>query len=247
MIEISSLESHHTKVEQLLDQFVQGACHILSTNLISIVLYGSYAEDKLRSTSDVNLILVLKAFELDQINGIRELFCVAHAAIFLNVMFLLETEIDIASEAFAVKFTDILSRHKILYGEDPFKKIKISKTATLQRLKQVLINLTLRLREKYVLMSQYEEQLTYLIADVTGPIRATAVSLLAMEGKTASSPKDALEIITKNIPGRDWSTILTNMSTAREKQQLKHGVAETTIIALIELTQKLYQLAISKA
>lgn len=152
-------------------------------HLVSIVLFGSAAEGRMRPSSDVNLILVTKEFDVSQVNRLREVLRVAYAAIRMNVMFILESEISVASEAFAVKFTDILNRNRILFGSDPFKNMEVSRAATLQRLRQVTVNLMLRLRERYALVSLREEQLVPIIADVAGPIRASAATILGLEGK----------------------------------------------------------------
>src|SRR5687768_12122218 len=84
--------------------FVDTAVESLAGDLRAIVLYGSAAEGRLRPTSDVNLVLVLRSFDRARIDPLREPFRVARAAAGLRVMFLLEREIDHAAHAFAVKF-----------------------------------------------------------------------------------------------------------------------------------------------
>jgi predicted nucleotidyltransferase len=122
-------------VRRNLTDFVAATSEVCSTNLVSIVLFGSAAEGRLRPSSDVNLILVLKSFEVGQIDRLRENLRMSYAAIRLSVMFILESEVSAASEAFAVKFTDILSRHRILFGSNPFQNLEVSRAATIQRLR----------------------------------------------------------------------------------------------------------------
>ena len=228
-------------VKRSLSDFTNIAIEVCSKNLVSIVLFGSAAEGRLRPTSDVNLILVFKEFDVSQINQIRESLRISYAAIRLSVMFILENELSVASEAFAVKFTDILSRHRILFGENPFQKLEVSKAATIQRLKQVIVNLTLRLRERYALVSLREEQLVPIIADATGPIRACAATILGLEGKKSESPKEALKLLTGQFSDRNWSDILMNMSTAREEQELKAGEAAATLLGLLDLLKAMHK------
>jgi len=222
-------------VQRTLTDFVNTAKEVCGENLVSIVLFGSAAEGRLRPTSDVNLILVTKEFEVPQVDRLREVLRVAYAAIRLNVMFILESEISVASEAFAVKFTDILNRNRILFGSDPFKNMEVSRAATLRLLRQVIVNLMLRLRERYALVSLREEQLVPIIADVTGPIRASAATLLGLEGKKGLHPKEALQAFTQQLPGNIWSEVLKNMSTAREEQELRPGEAASTLLGLLDL------------
>lgn len=228
-------------VQITLTDFVNSAQEACGENLVSIALFGSAAEGRLRPTSDVNLILVTKEFEVAQINNLREVLRVASAAIRMNVMFLLESEIAAASEAFAVKFTDILNRNRILFGSDPFKNLEVSRAATLQRLRQVIVNLMLRLRERYALVSLREEQLVPIIADVAGPIRASAATILGLEGKKGVHPKEALQTLTQQLPGRDWSEILKNMSIAREEQALKPGESASTLLGLLDLLKAMHK------
>ncbi len=236
----SKLNDLPENVRRSLTDFVNSANEVCTMNLVSIVLFGSAAEGKLRASSDVNLMLVLKDFDVAQVDKLRDTLRVSYAAIHLSVMFILESEIAIASEAFAVKFTDILSRHRILVGSDPFQKLEVSRAATLQRLKQVLVNLTLRLRERYALVSLREEQLVPIIADATGPIRACAATILGLEGKKPSSPKEALQLLSGQFSSRNWSEILTNMSTAREEQQLNSGEATKTLLGLLDLLKAMH-------
>ena len=234
-----TLESHVTdlpeNVRRVLDDFINSATEACGGNVMSIVLFGSAAEGRLRPTSDVNLVMVLKKFEVDQMNKLREILRVAYAAIRFNVMFILDSEIAIVSEAFAVKFTDIVNRNRVLWGSDLFKNLEVSREATLRRLSQVIANLTLRLRERYVLVSLREEQLVPVIADVTGPIRSIAATILGLDGNGEMHPKEALQEFSQRLPGASWSDILKNMSIAREVQELKPGAAVSTMLGLIDL------------
>lgn len=231
-IEMSDLPK---SVNDNLLNFVEKAKTSCENNLISVVLFGSAAEGRLRPTSDVNLILILQEFNINQINQLRETLRVAHAAIRLNVMFILESELETALEVFAVKFTDILSRHCILFGSDPFKNMEVSRKATLQRLQQVITNLILRLRERYAMVSLREEQLVPIIADISGPIRSCAGTILSLEGFKIDHPKEALQLLTKKFSEKNWEEILHNMSVAREKQELKPGEATSTLLGLLQL------------
>ena len=80
-------------------------------------------------------------------------------------MFIEEGELPLAMAAFAIKFDDILSRHRLLVGSDPFADLQIPRDAAIQRLRQVLLNLQLRLRERYALVSLREEQLAVVAAE----------------------------------------------------------------------------------
>lgn len=227
-----------TNVSTTLSAFIAAAKKAFGDHLRSVVLYGSGAEGKLRPTSDVNLILLLTAFDRGLADPLREPLRLAQAAIKLRVMFLLEDELKPASQAFAVKFADITRRRLILYGEDPFVSLSVSRDDAIFRLKQTLLNLTLRMREAYIVRSLREEQLTTVIADAAGPLRSCASTLLELEGRPAATPKEALEQIanTSDSAAHDVKLI----TEARQRHALPPGAAAPALFQLIELAHAMW-------
>ena len=224
-----------TNVSTCLSTFIASAKKVFGDDLLSVVLYGSGAEGKLRPTSDVNLILVLAAFARPQADMLRESFRLAQAAIKLRVMFLLRDELEPASRAFAVKFGDIARRRLVLYGDDLFKSLQVSRADAISRLRQTSLNLTLRLREAYVASSLREEQAAALIADTAGPLRSCASTLLELEGHPASSPKQALERIAEPI--QDLTNDVRLITEARRRHLLPPGAAAPVLFNMIRLAQ----------
>lgn len=228
-------------VGRVLAEFIEAARGAFSSDLRAVVLYGSAAEGKLRATSDVNTLLVLAAFEQQKADQLREPLRLAQAAIRLRTMFLLESELRPAMAAFAVKFADILRRRQVLYGEDPFAGFSVTRADSIVRLKQTLLNLTLRLREAYVARGLREEQLVRIIADTAGPLRSCAATLLELEGLPTESPKEALHQVAGSLPGgAQRADEMSRISEAREKQTLPPGVAGPTLFHLIELARSMW-------
>src|SRR5947207_11107120 len=95
-------------VSRALASFLDAARQSFGADLRSIVLYGSAVEGRLRPTSDVNLLIVLSAFDPVKAATLRGPFLLAEAAIRLTAMLLLESEVRPALESFAQKFSDIL-------------------------------------------------------------------------------------------------------------------------------------------
>ena len=226
-------------VARILEEFVEAARAAFGDDLLAIVLYGSAAEGALRASSDVNVIVVLEAFERGRADRVREAVAVAHAAVRLAPMFLLREEIAAASEAFAQKFADVLRRRRVLHGNDPFAGIAIRRGALVRRLEQVLLNLTVRLRGFYVERSLHEEQLIRIVAETAAPLRTAAASLLELEGRPVVAPKEALRIVVSELSGTS-AAVLARLSEARERRELPPGAAADTILALIELTRRLH-------
>jgi predicted nucleotidyltransferase len=224
-------------VGRVLSEFVEDVRGAFGGELRAIVLYGSAAEGRLRPTSDVNVVVVLSSFEQAAVDRIREGLRVAQAAVRLAPMFLLEDEIPGAAEAFAAKFTDIRQRRRVLYGSDPFASLVIPRGAAIARLRQVLLNLALRLRALYAQRSLREEQLTLVIADTAGPLRASAETLLELEGHAAPSAKEALARVAASLQADGFRESLARVSEARETGRLPPGIAGPTLFRLIALAQ----------
>jgi len=223
-----------------LSDFLDSAQSVFGTDLRAAILYGSAAEGRLRATSDVNLMLVLAAFDQAKASAIRETYMIAHVTIKLKVMFVLEMELQSAAEAFAQKFTDILHRRRVLLGPDPLEAITIPRTALLTRLRQVLLNLTLRLREHYVSHGTRPERLAAIISETAGPLRTSAAALLELEGGASLPPKEALEKVAASLNLRDWVPVLRNISQARETGLLAADDAESTLMAIIGLAEQMH-------
>ena len=230
------LPSH---VDRVLEEFIAVARQICGDTLRSVVLYGSGAEGKLRATSDVNLVLVLSEFTVPMADALREPLRVGQAAARLAVMFLLESEVSTAVNAYPVKFLDIMHRHRVLYGSNPFSGLFVSRDASVFRLKQVVLNLRLRLRSQYVLRGSNEEQLALVVADAAGPLRSCAATILELEGHPAPSPKEALEQLILPLEDPAWREVVSHLSEARQTRRLQAGVAGKTVFRLMELTQLL--------
>ncbi|MBC7545059.1 MAG: hypothetical protein H7338_20225 [Candidatus Sericytochromatia bacterium] len=226
-------------IERALKAFIQAADDLLGDDLVSVVLYGSAAEGRLRAMSDVNLLMVLTAFRPEALDDLREPLRLAKAACNLNTMFVQVYEISPLARAFAGKFSDIQHRHVVLLGDDPFATLVIPKEAVISHLQQTLLNLTLRTREAYLLRSLREEQLSPLLVDLVGPLRAAAATLLRLQGQPAHSPKAALAIVAEREGGMYWLSALDQLSALREGEVAPPGVATDMVLNLLTLMERL--------
>lgn len=228
----------------MLRTFVEAARAAFGDDLRSVVLFGSAVEGRLRPTSDVNVLVLLSAFDRSKADRLREPLRTAHAAIRLSAMFLLEAELQPAIEAFAVKFGDIARRRQILFGSDPFATTAVPRAAAITRLKQTLLNLTLRARETYIARGLREEQLVAAISEMAGPLRACAATLVELQGGAAASPKEALErVAAQLLPGAEGTALLSQITDARITSALPPGTAGATFCGLIDLAQRMWQTA----
>jgi predicted nucleotidyltransferase len=222
------------EVQKVLDEFVFAARQAFSEQLTSIVLFGSAAEGKLRPASDVNLLIILSAFEQGRADHLRQPLRIAESAVQLRPMFLLREEVAVASRVFAPKFADISRRSVILYGEDPFAELSIPRDAEIRQLRQQCLNLTLRLRAAYVGRSLREEQLTRFISGTLGPLRALSAALLELESRPGMPPQAAFECLGEELKLSQWPETLALLAAAHENRLLTAGSAAQVLFQLLE-------------
>ena len=70
-----------------LSEFTAAAQQAFAEDLLSVVLFGSAAEGRLRAASDVNVVLALRHVDPNKLKAIGEVYPFAHAAIRLSAMF----------------------------------------------------------------------------------------------------------------------------------------------------------------
>jgi hypothetical protein len=214
-------------VGQALDGLVGDARACFGADLTSVTLYGTAAEDRLRDTSDVNVLFVFVTLDPAVLERFAPKLQFWRAAAPISAMFLKESEISAAVELFAQKFSDIQRRHRVLYGKDCFAGIKPSRESTVLRLRQVLLNLTLRIRESFAERASQPDRLAGAVADFASPLRACAATLRELKGQALLAPKEALE---QFVGGADW---LGNISEARLKHSLTNDAAVSTMKGLL--------------
>jgi hypothetical protein len=226
-------------VTSVLEPLIQAASSAFGDDLRSVVLYGSGAEQQLRLTSDVNLVMVARDFARAAVDAIREPLRVARAAGNVRVMLLPERDIASAAAAFSMKFADIRRRRKVLYGDDVFASLIIPPEALRRQIDEALLNFELRSRAAYAYDSLREEQLARLVAQAAGTLRPAAAALLELRGEPVGSPKTALERVAATLPNGPWDGPLTVMSRARRDRTLAPGEGGPALERLIALAREL--------
>ena len=232
------------RADRVLADLVESARAALGETLESIVLYGSAAEGRLRPASDVNVIFVLNRFDAARIDALGDPVRVAQAAVRLAPMVLLHDEIPHAAAAFAVKFADIVRRHRVLHGTDPFVDLPIARDRLIARLTQVLLNLRLRLRAAYLTQHMFDDQLIGVIVHAAGALRSAAATLRELEGHARLSPRESLAQVVSDLGDARFTQVVEQMSVARERSVLPPGAPRQAVLALIDLAGAMHARAL---
>lgn len=222
-----------------INEFIAAAETCLGEDLISLYLFGSAAQDQLRTQSDVNMLVVLKQFCALTHTPLQPALRQARAAIQLHVMFIEQAELQSTADCFTAKFADIKARHRLMRGTDSLVGIDIKLPNLAQSARQMVINFQLRSREQFLIAHSREEQLIKLIASAAAPLRASAAALMAVRSgnwqANTSDGKQALKQLTDHNPS--WSAAVQGLSAARETQTLPEGCAKNYFNALQEIAR----------
>lgn len=219
-----------------LRELLAAARAALDGDLLSVVLFGSAAEARLRPVSDVNLMFVLERCDPARVEALGPSLRLAHAVLRVEPLLILHTELPAAVEQFAVKFADMHQRHRVLYGPDPLDHLP-TRAAAVARLRQVLLNQVLRTRAGFALAGGAEPALAALLAQGAGPLRAAAALLLALQGRPAPDPRSALEQVAAELAGAPAVSALETLSVVRAGDAVGAAACAAALLALQELAQ----------
>jgi hypothetical protein len=202
-------------IKRALADFVSAQRTTFGQALHSITLFGSAAEGRMRQHSDVNLMTVLTNVDRATFGRLSGDYRAAHAAARISCMFIRLDEIPAAYRSFAVKFEDIANRRRILFGDDPFAGIEMSADDMRRRVREDLLNLALRLRERTIFHSAAPEQFEALIFEVSAAVRVAAAAILWLEGAPGLAPREALERLLQSGEKR-WLRTARTISEVRQ-------------------------------
>jgi hypothetical protein len=175
---------------------------------------------------------VFTSIDLSSVEAWRTQVEALVAAIDMKTLVLLEDEIAAAADAFAVKYFDILHRRRVMHGVDPFASLAIDPDALRRRVTQVLLNLTLRLRQSLLLHNDHAR--TRDLVDAIGPLRASAVALRELAGQPPLTPRESLLAL---AAGHGATELIERMQVLREKGDAVTADSLRMLGALIEFTR----------
>ena len=112
-----------------LKSFTEKMQDIWQEDLISIVAYGSFVGEKFAPrTSDINLVVLVKEVNADNLLISRRMIQHFHHKIRLVPLFLSVDFFRSSWDSFALEWNDVKSTYRILYGEDLIKDIKVEES-----------------------------------------------------------------------------------------------------------------------
>jgi predicted nucleotidyltransferase len=177
-------------LERLCSQ-LQGA---LGDSLVSVVLYGGLAKGEyIPGASNVNVTVVVREADVATLDRIAAPVQWGLQAFRLAAMVLTEEDLRTSTDAFPVKFQDLRRHHVVLYGKDVLAGLEISREHLRLRCEQEIRNLLFRLRQFYLLRSQFPEAVETTLTRAVSSLLASLAVLVEL--KTGQTPCGKDEIV----------------------------------------------------
>lgn len=131
------------KLEELVTQLHQA----YGATLRSVILYGSaVAGEHIAKKSDYNVLVVLDAVPLDRLAAVGAVLRAWSEAGNPAPMTFTAAEWRSSSDVFPMEYSDILERHRVLYGEDVTEGIAVDKSNLRLQVEQQALGKLLHLR-----------------------------------------------------------------------------------------------------
>jgi predicted nucleotidyltransferase len=153
-------------MERILDELVERLHKAHGPRLVAVILYGSAAsEDNTDRLSDFNVLSVLAGVTPADLAAAEPVFRWWRQMKNPAPLLLSEEEVRTSTDCFAIEFTDIKERRRVLYGRDVIDGIEIDYSFYRAQVEHELRAKLLRLRQKAGGVVSESDLLLRLMAD----------------------------------------------------------------------------------
>jgi hypothetical protein len=161
---------------------------VAGANLKGLLLYGGLARGRYHpGRSDINLVVLLADASARSLAAIAPALRAAWREARVEPLVLRPEEVGATTAAFATKFLDIKSYHIVLAGKDPFAGLEVPRELVRLRIEQALRNMLLRLRRRYLAISDDPASQALALVSVARPLALELEALLRLAGKQVPS------------------------------------------------------------
>ena len=163
------------------ETFTESIQQALGDQLLAVVLYGSFAAgDYIEGQSDYNILLLAKKWRSADLDTLRvPLKQWLEAGNPAPLCFTPQRFKD-AADVFPMEMLDISESHRVLYGEDPVKDIKVDLTHLRHQVEFELRSKLLKLRQMYLQLRKPDKDLYQLLIDSLSSFQAVCRGALRL-------------------------------------------------------------------
>ncbi|HEY3382435.1 MAG TPA: hypothetical protein VGK32_11745 [Vicinamibacterales bacterium] len=114
-------------------------------------------------------------------------------------LFLSPTELQRSLDAFPLEFGQILARHVVIVGDDPFRGLAVASEDMRRACEAQVRSHLLHLREGYLQTAAEPKRVAALVAASVVPLRALLVNIARLHGVEARTPKILAEFVEQRL------------------------------------------------
>ncbi len=171
----------------------------IDDRLLSVILYGSYADNTETKSSDINLIVVIDNITALDLRNLSHAIKKWQKTKNILPVFMGKTEWFASSDVYPMEYSDIKERHSILYGEDIVSSLEIDKRYLRLQCESETKNLLIRLRQGYAANSSDKKIISKLILNSSKSLIAIFKSILRIVSEE-KIPADKYQVVKEISP-----------------------------------------------
>lgn len=197
-----------TQTSETIVRFSDKLAEVLGSNLVSLILYGSAAGgDFIENKSDINILIILQNAKITDLNIIMaEGKKFAKKGLGMPLIFE-HDHIATSLDTFPIEFSDMISRHVLLYGDDPLKSARIDNKNLRYQCERELKSIIVNLRRGFLRTDDKKDNIQTLLEGSFSSALAALKGLLWLAGK--EPPYDIAKLLeeVRNAYNIDTSAI----------------------------------------
>jgi predicted nucleotidyltransferase len=164
------------------EQLVEQLRAAYGPELRNVVLYGSAAAgEHIPKRSDYNILVLVDKLSLERLRAAAAVSSAWGEAGNPPPMTLTTHEWRSSADIFAMEYADIIDRHKVLYGENPFDGIRVDPKDLRLQLEHEAMGKLLKLRQGVLASGGDERRQTDLLADSLSTIMVIFRAVVRLE------------------------------------------------------------------
>lgn len=183
------------------DQLVEKLKKAIPQDLRSVVLYGSAAVgDHAGKRSDYNILVLTRHLDLEILKSLSGIASEWTRLGNPPPLLLTATRLEKSSDVFPIELLDIQESHKILFGDDFIRKIRISPENLRLQVEQELQGKLIQLRERFLLTGQNSQAVIELMIDSLSTFLVLfRAALRLFQNEVPRVKMEALQALTRHI------------------------------------------------
>ncbi len=177
-----------SKFELHKEEIISVVKNILGTNLVSLILYGSYVKNLfVKQKSDINLLIVRHKNNPNELMELNKPFLRWKRKFnFALPLVLTQEEINHSVDVYPMEYSDMKDNHKIIYGRDVFKTIKINYSNLRLELENQVKSKLIFLRESLIHYAHHQHILKEILFQTVPTLNIILQNIMKLNKKSVS-------------------------------------------------------------